>query len=133
MTQYRIFKHPAGKIEAVKQGWSWPGMFFTFIWAFVKSLWQLGTVVLVLALLAGVVLDALLDEQTVDILSNVIGIIIALLFGLRGNIWRENHLLSRGFEHVDTIAAGNPEGAIAVYLKPDGASQGADGEPPASV
>ena len=41
MKQYKIFKHPLGKIEAVKQGWSWPAFFFNWIWALVKKMWYL--------------------------------------------------------------------------------------------
>ena len=46
MKQYKVFKHPAGSIEAVKQGWSWPAFFFSFIWAMVKKMWGLGIGVL---------------------------------------------------------------------------------------
>ncbi len=132
MKKYRIFKHPAGNIEAVKQGWSWPGLFFTFIWAFIKRLWVIGATVLAVAFLAGVVLDSAASPSTADALSNVIGIAVSLLFGLRGNIWRENNLLSRGFEHVDTVVAQNPEGAVAAYLKPE-ETPPAPGEPPAAT
>lgn len=117
MKQYKILKHPAGSIEAVKQGWSWPGLFFTFIWAFIKRLWMIGVGVLAVAFLVGVVFSSIADPATVDGLSNVVGIIVSLAFGLRGNIWRERNLLSRGFDHVDTVSANNPEGAIALHLK----------------
>lgn len=137
MKQYRILKHPAGTIEAVKQGWSWPALFFTFIWAFVKRMWMLGGAVLALAFLVSIVLESIADPATVDGLSNVIGIVVSIVFGLRGNIWRENNLLSRGFEHVDTVLASNPEGAIAVYLKggapEEQPGQGPGNEPPPAV
>ena len=42
MKQYKVYKHPSGSTEAVKQGWSWPGFFFGFIWAMVKKMWGLG-------------------------------------------------------------------------------------------
>ncbi len=118
MKSYRIFKHPAGHIEAVKQGWSWPGLFFTFIWAFIKRLWAVGGVVLAVAFVVGAMLDSLVSPETANVISNVLGVVISLLIGLRGNIWRENNLLSRGYEHVDSLVAENPESAIAEYLKP---------------
>lgn len=129
MAQYRIFKHPVGKIEAVKQGWSWPAMFFTFIWAFVKGLWQVGASVLVLAMLMGLFLNEWVDLSLANTIANIVGIIIALVLGVRGNIWREQNLLSRGFEHVDSIRAPNPELAIASYLSPQPSSGDSD-EPP---
>ncbi len=36
MKQYKIYEHPAGAIEAVKLGWSWPAFFFVSIWALFK-------------------------------------------------------------------------------------------------
>ncbi len=118
MKQYRIFRHPVGTVEAIKQGWSWPAFFFNFIWAFVKKLWKLGVTVLVLAFAIGIVLDAIAEPPIAENLSNIVGILISLLFGFRGNIWREQNLLARGFEHVDSLRAPNPESAIAAYLKP---------------
>ncbi|WP_226912943.1 hypothetical protein [Halomonas sp. 3D7M] len=43
MKEFKIYMHPAGMHEAVKQGWSWPGFFFGPIWALVKKygVWDL--------------------------------------------------------------------------------------------
>ena len=130
MKSYRVFKHPAGKVEAVKQGWSWPGFFFTFIWAFVKRLWVVGGVILVLAFGAGVVLDSMMSDSVNSAVSNVMGLVVSLVVGVRGNIWRENNLLSRGYEHVASLAAQNPESAIAEYLKPSEPALDQDAQTP---
>jgi len=119
MQRYRIFQHPAGSVEAVKQGWSWPGLFFTVMWALAKRLWSLGGTALVLFFVLALVLESLLalEPTTLENVSRVIGLVVALLFGLRGNIWRENNLLARGYTHVQTIVAANPESAIAQFLR----------------
>lgn len=39
MKHYKIYEHPAGRIEAVKQGWSWPAFFFVPTWALFKKMW----------------------------------------------------------------------------------------------
>jgi hypothetical protein len=39
MNQYQIFKHPDGKIELIKQGWSWTAFSGGFIWGCYKKLW----------------------------------------------------------------------------------------------
>ncbi len=44
MKQYKIFKHPNGETEAVKQSWSWPAFFFTWIWALIKKLWVIAAI-----------------------------------------------------------------------------------------
>ena len=31
MKQYTVFQHPTSGYEAVKNGWSWPAFFFTWI------------------------------------------------------------------------------------------------------
>jgi len=117
MNQYRIFRHPAGELEAVKQGWSWPAMCFTVLWAFAKRLWTLGGTALACFFVLSLILETTLEPQTLEVLSRFIGLLVALLFGLRGNIWRENNLLSRGFAHVGTVSAANPESALALHLK----------------
>ena len=38
MANYKIYYHDAFKTEAIKDTWSWPAFFFTWIWAFVKGM-----------------------------------------------------------------------------------------------
>lgn len=117
MKQFKVFKHPAGSHEAVKQGWSWPAFFFSFIWAMVKKMWGLGVGVLIGTFVLGFFVGAAGMGDGGDVLINIFAIIVNVIFGLKGNSWREKNLASRGFERVDTVTAANPEGAIALYLK----------------
>lgn len=117
MKQYKIFKHPSGTSEAVKQGWSWPAFFFSFIWAMVKKQWALGVSVLIGLLVFGFIVGAAGGDEGGGALINIVSIIINIIFGINGNSWRERNLISRGYEQVDTVTAANPEGAIALYLK----------------
>jgi hypothetical protein len=116
MNQYKIFKHPSGTTNAVKQGWSWPGFFFTFIWAIVKKMWGLGVGVLIGFFVLGIIIGMAGGNSDGDALINIITISASIIFGVSGNSWREKNLLSRGFEQVDTVTAANPGGAIALYL-----------------
>ena len=117
MKQYKVYKHPSGSTEAVKQGWSWPGFFFDFIWAMVKKMWGLGVGVLIGFFVLGFIIGAAGGGSGGDALINVAAIIAKIIFGVNGNSWREKNLVSRGFELVDTVTAANPEGAIALHLK----------------
>ena len=117
MKQYKIFKHPSGNSEAVKQGWSWPAFFFSFIWAMVKKQWALGVSVFIGILVFGFIVGAASGGDGGDALINVVSIIIHIVFGMNGNSWREKNLISRGYEQADTVTAANPEGAVALYLK----------------
>jgi len=117
MKQYTIFANPLGQYEAVKQGWSWPAFFFGWIWALVKKMWGIGA-----AVLGGMIVFSFFtavsnsSEGGVALL-NVISIVINAVFGFNGNKWRENHLPTRGYERLGTVAASTPEGAVAAYIK----------------
>ena len=117
MTQFKVFKHPSGVIEAVKHGWSWPAFFFTYVWAFVKQQWRLGFGLLCGLFALVVILDAIGIYQALGPLIFVLMLLVKVLFGIHGNSWRERNLLSRGYEHVDTIGADNPYKATALSLK----------------
>jgi hypothetical protein len=110
--QYKIFKHPSGATEAVKQGWSWPAFLFSFVWAMVKKMWAIGIGLFILS-----VIFISMVGTGADLLINIISIIVSLVFGMYGNFWREKNLDSRGYEMQRTVTAANPEEAIALYMK----------------
>lgn len=119
MKQYKLFEHPDSRIEVVKQGWSWPAFIFTGFWALVKKMWSLG-----IGILAAVFVVSFIGNvaggETKTILDGLIGIaglVVSIVLGVNGNKWRENNLLSRGYETKETLSASNPEGAAALYLK----------------
>jgi hypothetical protein len=128
MKTYKIFASPLGSNEAVKQGWSWPGFFFNIIWAYVKKLWILGTSMLVLFIVLGVIEGGIEASSGVEaaagmsIFSSILSLIVSVIFGANGNQWRENNLLSRGFEYRDTVKAENPEAGLALWVKEGGNS-----------
>lgn len=61
--------------------------------------------------------DANAISAGVNAVMNLLALVAAIIFGINGNSWREKHLLSRGFDLVDTISAANAEGAVALYMK----------------
>ncbi|AEI14129.1 Protein of unknown function DUF2506 [Flexistipes sinusarabici DSM 4947] len=117
MKQYKIYANPQGNYEAVKQGWSWPAFFFSFIWAMVKKMWGLGVGVLIAFLVLGFIIGASGSGSGGDALIRVASIIVKIIFGVNGNKWRESNLPKRGYEYKETVAAANPEGAVALYMK----------------
>jgi Protein of unknown function (DUF2628) len=117
MKQYKVFKHPSGTMEAVKQGWSWPAFGFIFIWAMVKKMWGLGAGSLIGMLVVSFFVGFAGGGVAGDLLVNIVVIIVGILFGIKGNSWREMNLVARGYEQVDTVTAANSEGALALYLK----------------
>jgi hypothetical protein len=116
MTQFKIFKHPSGRIEAVKQGWSWPAFFFIGIWAMAKKMWTLGVSVFAVISGLGWAVVATGGDEGVKAIINLITIIAGIVLGMHGNSWREKNLLTRGYELKDTVNAANPEAAMALFL-----------------
>jgi Protein of unknown function (DUF2628) len=116
MTQFKVFKHPSGVSEAVKQGWSWPAFLFTYIWALVKRQWSLGTGLLAAWIVLGIFLRAARVHENVASVVHVLGLLANVYFGFKGNSWREKNLVSRGYEHVDTVGADNPDMAMAMAM-----------------
>ncbi|WP_392558932.1 DUF2628 domain-containing protein [Orbus mooreae] len=129
MKNYKIFKHQDGRIEAVKQGWSWPGFFFGIIWALIKKLWTVAGALVLVMIVFGIISYALLPDpsnynnyyelqqamstfEIWDNMSTVISLVIAIVIGVKGNDFREKNLLSKGYTLQCTVFAANPDMAI---------------------
>lgn len=114
MKLYNIYKNPSGAIEAVKQGWSWPGFFFTWIWAFVKGLNGLGAGILIGAFILSILS---IGNEALNVLITLVGFGISIWLGAHGNQLRGDNLVKKGFEMVESINSETPEGAIAAFMK----------------
>ncbi len=117
MRQYKVFKHPAGATEAVKQGWSWPAFFFSCFWAMAKQMWIIGIALFIASMALGAYVGQAALGDDGEKIINILSVAISIIFGLKGNDWRELNLLGRGYEHADTVTATTPEGAIALFIK----------------
>ena len=117
MKQFKVFKHPAGEVQAIKQGWCWPAFFVSFIWAMVGKMWGLGFGTLGLIFVLGFIVGFSGAGEGGDALLNVLSLLVNIVFGANGNNWREKNLVSRGFELKDTVTAANKDGAIALFMK----------------
>ncbi|WP_028583787.1 DUF2628 domain-containing protein [Desulfogranum mediterraneum] len=115
MKQYKIFQHPDGSTEAVKQGWSWPAFFFSCFWAIAKKMWLTGTALFLASLTLGAVVGQAEMGAQGDSIINIISIAISIIFGLKGNDWWEAALWSQGYEEKTIVAATTPQGALAIY------------------
>jgi hypothetical protein len=123
---YKVFEHPQNRVEAVKQGWSWPAFFFTWIWALVKKMWAVGIVTAIVWFVIGSFFQWLATpprgvtssqaetaSAVVGVIELLFGFVICFWFGLRGNKWREQNLVSRGYSLIGQVRAATPEGAVA--------------------
>lgn len=122
LRKYKIFRHPNGQLEAVKQGWSWPAFFFSGVWLLVKKIWSLGLIVCFFYLILTVMEAGFAGPEegagmAIQFLGILVQLVIGVILGMSGQTLREKNLLSRGFELTKTVAASNPERALSRYLK----------------
>lgn len=108
MKKFSIFQHPTSGYDVVKNGWSWPAFFFTWIWAFVKKLWLIGVIVFLFGILASSIPEAWLLGE----------VLISIVMGVKGNELRVKRLADAGYEQVATVEARTPEAALAAHLAP---------------
>jgi hypothetical protein len=83
----------------------------------VKKMWGLGVGVLVGFFVLGFILGLAETGPAGEGFINLAGFIANIIFGINGNSWRGRNLISRGYDHVDTVTAANSDGANALYLK----------------
>jgi len=123
MNEYNVYKHPVQGYEAIKVGFSWPALLFSWIWAFFKKLWIHGAV-LIVATIVGSSLASATNEASrgassgIMIILGLIGIACflapSIVAGIYGNKWRETSMAARGYKLLQTVEAGAPDGAIAI-------------------
>ena len=108
MNRYCIYSRPDGKVEAVKQGWSWSAAFLGGFWAVSKGLWKPAGVVFLLAalgwFLAGVAANQGISPDTVSSAYILVGALVFRFFGANGNIWHERKLRSKGYRMVKEVS-----------------------------
>ncbi|RKS86025.1 uncharacterized protein DUF2628 [Orbus hercynius] len=134
MKNYKLFKHDDGRIEAVKQGWSWPGFVLEifglgFIWGLVKKLWFVAILLIIFRIALFIISDSVspdMDGYTSSyqyqnalntalmwsIVFFIVQLAVAIVIGVQGNSLREKNLISKGYELVGTAEALNPDMAI---------------------
>jgi hypothetical protein len=114
MRTFTVYRHPVKGYEAVKKGFSWPGFFFGWVWAFVKRLVAAGFVLLSVWLFAGELLRP--REPNVIFFYFTITLTVNLHVGCRGNKWRGASLVARGYEHVGAVQAVSPDAAARRFI-----------------
>ena len=131
MKQFEIYSHPTLGFEAVKNGFSWPGFFFTCIWMLICRMWVGAIVIVAIYGVGSLAADAIaltlgtddVDTMTFDEaemiwfisqgLYALAGFAISVSVGINGNRWRRNVLARRGFTHEKSMQAASAAAAVA--------------------
>lgn len=117
--KFFVFQHPILGTEIVKDGFSWPGFFFSWIWAFVKRLWVHGIVIILATIIFATPLTHidLNTSNSAVIAALALNFVPYLVCGFFGNKWRFNNLGSRGYEHIDTVWGSTADSVLATRGK----------------
>lgn len=114
---YKIFQHPNGSVDAVKQGWSWPAFFFSFIWAVFKKMYLTGAALFLFSIIISTIVAHMRLGIQGEMLLNMITIVISIIFGQKGNEWREALLYKKGYDDKGLVEANSPQAALARFYQ----------------
>ena len=105
MKEFNVYQHPVRGWQAVKEGFSWPGFFFGWLWCFVKGLFGWGFAILALAMVVGFFVES-------ESVLTGISFVLAMAIGSQGNEWRCDRLLRKGYSHIGKVTARTSYSAI---------------------
>ena len=119
MKRWDLFTHPTQGTMAIKQGFSWPAFFFTYIWAYTKRLWTVVLGFLAAHFVSGGVLGvvAINDPQALARWSWILVLAANLVMGFKGNDFCRASIRKRGFAWLHTVEAPSRDAALADGLK----------------
>ena len=120
LREFEIFSKPSCPTVAVKQGFSWPGFFFTWIWALGRELWLKAAVIFIVCV-ATTALSAILPLVGVP-LGGLVGLAVGLIVGSNGNYWKCRKLEEDGYQFVAVVEARSGASAVAAHALGKGRS-----------
>lgn len=112
LKEFSVYEN-SGVYEVVKKGWSWPGFFFWWVWAFIKRLWLVGVISIVIVISLTLAIQELIikSKHEIEIMILILKSLVMIIFGLLGNTWIENKVQANGFKFVGTVTAKNVDQA----------------------
>ncbi|HVT19711.1 MAG TPA: DUF2628 domain-containing protein [Thermoanaerobaculia bacterium] len=116
MRSFDVYHHPEQGFQAVKVGFSWPGLFFGGLWLLAKRLFK----VWFLLVLVGSAASAVGAAMDNDAIQSVAVLILLVVVGFQGNSWRRENLEKRGYSPLGTVQASGPAAAVGQAAQASG-------------
>ena len=119
MKTFDLYRHPTLGYEAVKRGFSWPGLFITPLWALSKRMWLGGALLLVIwfFLFAARADASAKGDAGGALILLLVHLALAITAGVLGNSRWARSLTRRGYEHLGAGDAEDPDAAIAALVR----------------
>ena len=129
MKEFTVCQHVrTGYLIAIKEGWSWPGFFFSYVWIVVSQLWEVLYTTLFIITILRVhfwLVDNHFHTQSLIYFSVCLGIFVLavpFILGVYGNrllkrkyCYRVYLLDNNRYVPRGVVSASNKDGAIALF------------------
>jgi len=112
MKVFNIYRNDSGDYKAVKNGWSWPGFFFQWIWLLSNGLWLITILYFILIFS----FFSLIKSNYIECLRDILAVLTPTIFGAFGNIWKANNLLEKNYSFKGIVTASDLTNAINIYI-----------------
>ncbi|MFO1152340.1 MAG: DUF2628 domain-containing protein [Rhodospirillales bacterium] len=100
-------------VQLVKEGFSWPAFFFSFLWALWSRLWLVALVMFAIEALCGLASEWL---GLPPVLNAVISLGLAAALGLVANDLKRFTLFRRGYAEVGVVAGSDRDAALQRFF-----------------
>ncbi len=107
------FADPDDEPLLVKEGFCWPAMYFTVLWAVWHRMWVAAAILFA----AGAAIGFAVDALGLDPLSRIaVTLGFGVLVGFHANDWRRRALARRDYEEAGVVAAPRAEAALRRFI-----------------
>ncbi|MEM4385974.1 MAG: DUF2628 domain-containing protein [Candidatus Anstonellales archaeon] len=108
----------SGRVEFVKEGFSWPGLFFGILWLIYKRFWPMAIIYFLINTTVILYLETSISNSDVsDIINLISSIILSIVTGMYGNKLYRDYLESKGFKMIGEVYASNKNEAAFRTMK----------------
>jgi hypothetical protein len=116
MKSYKVFEHPLGDMEAIKEDWSWTAFLFGWMWALCHGMWLVALGILGLGLLVAFGARGLgVQDSSTLVVTALYGIVNSIVLGSIGNSLRASWQVGKGYACVGVVQASNAEEALSAH------------------
>ena len=116
MNNYIVLQNLKGSTLFIKEGWNWPAFFFTWLWAFSKSMFIKGFAIIGIVFFLVFFLVSLPKEYVaIYLFVQILPISINIFMGNKGNNFLITDLEKKGYKPIKEIEAKNKVTAISIF------------------
>jgi Protein of unknown function (DUF2628) len=115
MAIYTVHNRLVGKDDPmfVKDGFSWPGFVFTFIWLLYKRMWVVASVAAAAMFVASFLSSA---SANPGLMQSLFSLVMSMILGFEGNELQRWSLTRRGYRETALLQGDDPEEAELKYF-----------------